>query len=569
MKLYIEVLRKPILLIIAIFFVSILPAQITKLTDLTGSGTKGRVKDDLFGFSVAVSKNIIVVGAHGHDFNSNGADSLYEAGAAYIFYKDEGGANNWGLKKKLTGIGNNGRNTYDLFGYSVDISGDVIVIGAYGQDFDANGLNEVEGAGAAYIFYKDEGGTDNWGLKAKLTAGGINSRNEIDLFGQSVTISGNIIVVASNRHNYDENGNDSTHEAGAAYIFYKDEGGTDNWGLKKKIVGSGVNGRLKEDWFGNAIAISGNIIVVGANRQDYDENGNNRVLNSGAAYIFYKDEGGTDNWGLKKKIVGDWFGSEVAISDDLIAVGANRQDYDTNGNDSTFDAGAVFIFYKDEGGTDNWGLKKKIVGNGSKNRNAFDNFGTSIKISKETLVVGAPGQSYNQNGTDSILQAGAAYVFNKNLGGTDNWGQLIKLTNTGNNSRHPADFFGISVALSENVIVIGAYGQDYDVNGIDSIRGAGKATIFSSDSSTTSINIPDGNTAHIYASSNGKKILLNFTETGNYTITVYDLMGRPVAASKTKGNTIKTLTLNGAATGYYIVKVNEGSYQQTFKVYIQ
>ena len=82
------------------------------------------------------------------------------SGSAYIFYRDQGGADNWGQVKKLTasdGAAN------DYFGFSVSISGDTAIVGAYGDD--DNGVN----SGSAYIFSRDQGGADNWGEVKKLT----------------------------------------------------------------------------------------------------------------------------------------------------------------------------------------------------------------------------------------------------------------------------------------------------------------------------------------------------------------------------------------------------------------
>jgi hypothetical protein len=110
---------------------------------------------DFFGSSVAVSGDISVVGAYGEDAGGSAA------GAAYVFYRDAGGADNWGEVKKLTA---SDAEANDNFGWSAAVSGDTAVVGAYVED--AGGSD----AGAAYVFQRDAGGADNWGEVKKLTA---------------------------------------------------------------------------------------------------------------------------------------------------------------------------------------------------------------------------------------------------------------------------------------------------------------------------------------------------------------------------------------------------------------
>ena len=88
-------------------------------------------------------------------------DNGSNSGSAYIFYRDQGGADTWGQVKKITA--SDGAAS-DVFGISAFISGDNVVIGAH--EDDDNGSN----SGSAYIFYRDQGGADNWGQVTKITA---------------------------------------------------------------------------------------------------------------------------------------------------------------------------------------------------------------------------------------------------------------------------------------------------------------------------------------------------------------------------------------------------------------
>ena len=111
------------------------------------------VANDYFGDYVSISGDTVVVGSD--DSNRNGA------GAAYIFKRDQGGAGNWGLVKKITAFDGAAD---DYFGYSVSISGDTVVVGAV--EDDDKGTN----SGSAYIFNVIRAVRTNWGLVKKITA---------------------------------------------------------------------------------------------------------------------------------------------------------------------------------------------------------------------------------------------------------------------------------------------------------------------------------------------------------------------------------------------------------------
>ena len=148
---------------------------------------------DGFG-SVAVSGDIAFVGA----FQEDGAGS--QAGAAYIYQRGLGGADNWGeLKKVIASDAEAG----DEFGASVAISGDTAVVGKPRDD--AGGSL----AGAAYVFGRDQGGVDNWGEANKLTASDAETGDRLG----GVAVSGDTAIAGAPRE--DAAGAD----AGAAYIF--------------------------------------------------------------------------------------------------------------------------------------------------------------------------------------------------------------------------------------------------------------------------------------------------------------------------------------------------------------
>ena len=148
---------------------------------------------------------------------------------------------------------------YDNFGYSVAISGDTIVVGAYGDN-----NNDKTDSGSAYVFERSENGT--WS-ETKLVADDAATN---DYFGNSVAISGDTIVVGA----YGDNNNDKT-DSGSAYVFERSENGT--WSETKLVADDAAT----NDYFGNSVAISGGTIVVGSYKDD-----NNDKTDSGSAYVY-------------------------------------------------------------------------------------------------------------------------------------------------------------------------------------------------------------------------------------------------------------------------------------------
>ncbi len=341
-----------------------------------------RADSDEFGRAVAIEGDYIVVGAPVEDEDAEGNNTINSAGSAYIFARNEGGPNNWGQLGKIVAAD---RVANDVFGQSVDILGDVLVVGASGKDSNT---------GAAYVFAKDEGGINNWGQVRKIVS---LDRADQDYFGRSVAIAGDQIMVAAYFHDKDATGGNTLNNAGAAYIFTKDEGGANQWGQTKKLV---ANDRGQGDFFGASLSVSGDYLIVEASGGSaFSFNGFN-----GMAYVFARNQGGANNWGQVKKLLApdgrnfDNFGYAVSISGNYAIVGAYEQDSDASGNNFLTDTGAAYLFAKDQGGVDNWGQIQKIA---ASDRVFQDIFGVSVAISGNYAIVGKP----------TLSNAGSAYIF--------------------------------------------------------------------------------------------------------------------------------------------------------------
>ncbi|WP_457666331.1 InlB B-repeat-containing protein [Thiolapillus sp.] len=176
------------------------------------------------------------------------------------------------------------------------------------------------------MFERDSGGTNNWGETRKLLA---SDGAADDFFSISVDIDGDTVIIGAKFND------DKGTQSGAAYIFSRNQGGSNAWGEVRKLLASDG---AADDWFGHSVAIIGDTAVVGAYLKD------GSAQDFGAAYRFSRNEGGADNWGETAKLeaddgsVNDQLGYSVAVGNDAILVGAHFAD----GNAST--SGAVYLF---------------------------------------------------------------------------------------------------------------------------------------------------------------------------------------------------------------------------------
>ncbi|MCA0235333.1 MAG: HYR domain-containing protein [Bacteroidetes bacterium] len=353
---------------------------------------------DWYGNSVDVDGSRAIIGAP-YDDNGKGTNS----GAAYILEKDVFG--NWTQVAKLVVPDGDAD---DLFGQSVAIDGGLVIVGA----------NKYAGKGAAFIF---SGSGATWTLTKKLLAsdGAAN-----DDYGISVDITGTHAIVGADLDDVE-----TKVDQGSVYIY----SAATSWGGEVKRIASdgGTN-----DNFGISVALDGNNAVVGSR---YDDDFG---VNCGAAYIFSKDQGGTNNWGQATKLTasdasaGDYFGSSVAISGNQVIVGSYLDDYSMINN-----AGSAYIF---QGSGASWPEVAKLVPSDAA---PSDQFGSSVSIEAGIALIGS--QFDDDMGTNS----GSAYVFTEGSG----WAQVNKLTGA---SVAANDNFGHSVAIGGNSIVIGAYKDD-------------------------------------------------------------------------------------------------------------
>jgi len=410
-----------------------------------------RAASDNFGRSVSVSGNFAIVGAYKEDEDASDLNTLSDAGSAYIFQYN---GSTWELQQKLVA---SDRAASDYFGYSVAISGNYAIVGAFQEDQDALDGNTLSNAGSAYIFHYN--GT-TWEQQQKLVS---TDRAIDDNFGYSVAISGEYAVIGAHNEDEDEALENTINSAGSAYIF-KFNGS--NWAQVQKIVG--IN-RFSSSRFGSSVAISDSLIAVGTSNC-WDPSGANQILNAGAAYIFNLTTGSV--WAMQQKIVpqvrarDDYFGYSVSLSNTHLLVGAYQEDEDSVEANTLSNSGSAYLFKKN-GST--WEQQAKIA---APDRQASDNFGFYVSISNNYALIGANNEDEDALEGNTLSNAGSAYLFEL---GENGWEFRQKLVA---GDRASSDFFGISVSISNETALIGAWYEDEDANNENTRSAAGSAYFF-------------------------------------------------------------------------------------------
>ena len=291
---------------------------------------------------------------------------------------------------------------------------------------------------------------------AKLTSSGWGPD---DQFGYSVAVDGDTVVVGA--HKDDDNGSNS----GSAYVFTKTG---DGWTTIKLTASDGA----ADDEFGISVAVDGDTVVVGAHKDD----ASNTVRNSGSAYVFTKpDDGWNDNeydgtetakLTASDGAADDEFGISVAVDGDTVVVGAHKDD----ASNTVTNSGSAYVFTKPDDGWnddeyDGTETAKLTASDGAAN----DEFGISVAVDGDTVVVGA----HKDDASNTVTDSGSAYVFTKPSGGWGDWDDLpqtheededkdaltAKLTASDGAG---GDQLGISVAVDEDTVVLGARYDDFN-----------------------------------------------------------------------------------------------------------
>ncbi len=380
---------------------------------------------DRFGMSLALDGDTLAVGASGEDSSATGVagnesdNSASGSGAVYVFTRSAGA---WTQQAYLKA---SNTEADDLFGEALALDGDTLAVGASGESSSATGVggdeddNSANGSGAVYVFTRTAG---IWTSQAYVKASNPSSS---DRFGLSVALDGDTLAVAAVEEGSDATGvggdqnNDLSPNSGAVYVFARNAG---DWTQQAYVKASNSQ---SDDLFGRAVAIDGDTLVVGANREgssatgvDGDES-DNSASGSGAVYVFTRVAGAWSQQAYVKASnsqVGDEFGGAVAVDGDTLVVGARFEASSATGvggdesDNSETESGAVYVFTRSAGV---WSQQAYVK---ASNTGSFDQFGVPLALDGDTLVVGAVTESSSATGVNgdesdnSALESGAVYV---------------------------------------------------------------------------------------------------------------------------------------------------------------
>jgi hypothetical protein len=487
-----------------------------------------RGSGDYFGYSVSISGDTLVVGSYGDDIGVN-----YDQGSAYVYMRS-GSA--WSQQRKL--MASDGASG-DNFGFSVSVFGDTVAVGS---NYDDVGLNNDQGS--SYLYTRS--GT-TWNQLRKITSldGDIS-----DNFGSSVAVTGDTLVTGSNldnvstrsdqgsaciqnytsdvatvtvnviaantaptdlvlSNNYLQENLPAGYPVGVfsttdvdvgntfTYSLVSGVGDTDNsffsitgevlkssslfdyesrnsYSVRVRSTDQGglffekvftvvVRDNVEVEAFNDSFnAMTGQNSSLGVLSNDSPTGdvsllsytaispvGPSLLQNSDGTFTFNGNSAGSYTFdytvtGRQSKVLasdgagGDNFGYSVAISGNTVVVGSN---YDTVGSNSYQGSAYVYV-YSGSG----WVLQQKLT---AADGSYGDYFGTSVAIFGDTIVVGSYGDDIGVN-----YDQGSAYVYVRS-GST--WSQQQKLVALDGSSY---DYFGSSVSVSVDTVVVGSYGDD-------------------------------------------------------------------------------------------------------------
>jgi hypothetical protein len=340
---------------------------------------------DAFGDAVAVDRNRLLVGAPLEDVGV-----IDDQGAVYLFRRK---GSTWVEAVKLTAsdgfIG-------DLFGSSVAMDGETLVVGAGGE-----GL----GRGAVYVFRR-KGST--WTEEAKLTASDGDRRDGLG----KVAVDGNTVLAGAAGDDFRQ---------GAAYVFRR-RGST--WTEEAKLTAS--DGSF-EDLFGTSVALDRGTALVGAPGDEDSE---------GSAYVFTRS-GST--WTQRRKLTAlhgapdDSFGGSVDLDGETALIGTPSDNVRTRANQ-----GSAYVF---TGRRSTWTQRRKLIASDGA---AFDAFGGSVALDGRTALLGAP-----LDNVQGDADRGSAYVFRRTQ---STWSQGPKLIASDGAA---GDHLGSSLDLDADTAAVG------------------------------------------------------------------------------------------------------------------
>ena len=360
-------------------------------------------------------------------FDDDMEHKCYSAGAVYLFQRH---GTSWDFHSYIKAP--NAGST-DYFGWSVALSADTLVVGAYNEDSCSKGVTATaatddgcRSAGAVYVYTRKG---DAWSFESYLKA---QNAGRNDNFGHSIALdaaSGTLAVGAR----YDDScatgvsssaaTDQGCSSSGAVHIF---ERSGKTWRFESYVKSGSTS---ESDSFGYALALTPTTLAVGSYYEDSCSAGvsataasDNGCSNSGAVHVFARKGGRQFEFDkfIKAPNAGatDYFGWSVALQGDTLAVGAYGEDGCATGvsksaaaDNACQSAGAVYLYHRGHG---DWQFYRYVKAPNAGNN---DNYGYSLALTDRTLAVGArnedscaTGVSVTAAADNSCSSSGAVYL---------------------------------------------------------------------------------------------------------------------------------------------------------------
>lgn len=444
----------------------------------------GRFANDQFGYSVKLGQNWLAISSRAHDYNESGTVNVTDMGAVFTF-KLDGNSGTWVYETKLVAptpiassfAGNNlnlvgGNTLVSPYGVNtvnngfvfwqrdtntgawsslttnvvnlnygatnvpyVAIDATKLVLGWTTANTSTTGQPTVSGAGAfASCLYN--GTTWNNGVNITTVPGSSNGRVAGDNFGYSVYAGGSYVAVGSTSNSFNEVGN-SVPTAGAVYVFAQPGGkyGTE-WRFERKLKASFSSSFN----YATKISGSGSSILVGSNATNQE--------------LWQRVTPG--NWSMTNALTTVGSGNSLynisLATPDMIVVGNFGADGTTAGRSSVAGCGVVSTTTRSN---NVWAARADIAQPGASNaRMSSDNFGFSVSLSRNYLMVGAPSHNYDVNGATPLANAGAVFVYSR-VG--NNYSFVTKSVAPAD-TRKASTYYGSAVSVDEmnTYVAVGA-----------------------------------------------------------------------------------------------------------------